>query len=224
MLHTLRVTLLLIPVLLLPAARLSANPDQAGKDKDAPPQAAPAEGQNVEALRKAAQNPIASLISVPIQENWNFGIGIDSDTDTDCFGGLWIRGQIDREADKGVSMSAERAQALSAQEQAIESGKKVIHGTVTERVLRLYEAIRAYGSPRVSLDRAVAFTESRLCSRETKRLTWDQLLDAMEKNWEGKEAVRQMRLNAPKYGNGIGIEVGREDSDFDTDSDPDPEF
>ena len=30
---------------------------------------------NSDALRKAAQNPVASLISVPIQENWNFGIG-----------------------------------------------------------------------------------------------------------------------------------------------------
>ena len=38
---------------------------------------------------------------------------------------------------------------------------------------------------------------------DTKKLTWDQLLDALEKNWEGKEAVRQMCLNAPKYGNGI---------------------
>jgi hypothetical protein len=32
-------------------------------------------------------------------------------------------------------MSAETAQGLSAQEQAIESGKKVVHGTVTDRVL-----------------------------------------------------------------------------------------
>jgi hypothetical protein len=31
--------------------------------------------ENTDALRKAAQNPVASLISVPIQENWNFGIG-----------------------------------------------------------------------------------------------------------------------------------------------------
>lgn len=38
---------------------------------------------------------------------------------------------------------------------------------------------------------------------ETKKLSWDQLLDAMEKNWEGNEAIRQMCLNAPKYGNGI---------------------
>ncbi len=50
--------------------------------------------------------------------------------------------------------------ALSAQEQAIEGGNKVIHGTTTERVLRLFEAIRSYGPPRVTLDRAAFFTES----------------------------------------------------------------
>lgn len=38
---------------------------------------------------------------------------------------------------------------------------------------------------------------------DTKRLTWDQLLEALECNWEGKEAIRQLCLNAPKYGNGI---------------------
>jgi hypothetical protein len=38
----------------------------------------PAAAVNTDALRKAAQNPVASLISVPIQENWNFGIGPNS--------------------------------------------------------------------------------------------------------------------------------------------------
>jgi formate C-acetyltransferase len=38
---------------------------------------------------------------------------------------------------------------------------------------------------------------------DTKKLTWDQLLTAIEANWEGHEAIRQMCLNAPKYGNGI---------------------
>jgi formate C-acetyltransferase len=38
---------------------------------------------------------------------------------------------------------------------------------------------------------------------DTKTLTWDQLLTAIEVNWEGHEAVRQRCLNAPKYGNGI---------------------
>jgi formate C-acetyltransferase len=38
---------------------------------------------------------------------------------------------------------------------------------------------------------------------DTKKLTWDQLVTAMEANWEGHEAVRQLCANAPKYGNGI---------------------
>jgi formate C-acetyltransferase len=38
---------------------------------------------------------------------------------------------------------------------------------------------------------------------DERKLTWDELLEALECNWEGKEAIRQMCLNAPKYGNGI---------------------
>jgi hypothetical protein len=45
------------------------------QDSAAPPAQAPSAADNADALRKAAQNPVASLISVPIQENWNFGIG-----------------------------------------------------------------------------------------------------------------------------------------------------
>lgn len=63
-------------------------------------------------------------------------------------------------APRQTSASAETRTVLSAQERAIESEKSVLHGTVTDRVLKMYEAIRAYGPPRVSLDRAVAFTES----------------------------------------------------------------
>jgi hypothetical protein len=56
----------------LPQQELNANAQ--GKPS------APGEGQasgsdNTDALRKAAQNPVASLISVPLQDNWNFGIG-----------------------------------------------------------------------------------------------------------------------------------------------------
>src|SRR5512138_157388 len=61
--------------------------------------------------------------------------------------------------------------ALSAQEQAIVDGKKVLHGTVTDRVLRMFEAIRAYGPPRVALERAVYFTESFKTS-EGQPLVW----------------------------------------------------
>ncbi len=38
-------------------------------------QATPAAAANTDALRNAAQNPVASLISVPLQENFNFNIG-----------------------------------------------------------------------------------------------------------------------------------------------------
>ena len=38
-------------------------------------QATPAAAMNAEELRKQAQNPIASLISVPVESNFNFGIG-----------------------------------------------------------------------------------------------------------------------------------------------------
>jgi formate C-acetyltransferase len=50
---------------------------------------------------------------------------------------------------------------------------------------------------------------------EEKKLTMDQLIDALEANFEGYEAVRQMCLNAPKYGNddpridAIGLEIER---------------
>src|SRR5512141_1964672 len=50
--------------------------------------------------------------------------------------------------------------ALSAQDAAIESGKKVLHGPATDRGLRMFEAIRTAGPPRVALERAVYFTES----------------------------------------------------------------
>ena len=53
-----------------------------------------------------------------------------------------------------------QVKTLSAQEEAIERGKTVTHGAVTDRVMRLYNAVRAYGQPRASVDRAVLFTES----------------------------------------------------------------
>ena len=40
-------------------------------------------------------------------------------------------------------MRTETEHTLSAQEAAIESGSKVVHGKVTDRVMRMYEAIRA---------------------------------------------------------------------------------
>ena len=48
--------------------------------------------------------------------------------------------------------------ALSSQEAAIVTGKRAVHGEVSERVLRLFDAIRGYGPPRVTLERATLFT------------------------------------------------------------------
>jgi len=57
-------------------------------------------------------------------------------------------------------MAATTTLILTAQEQAIIDGKKVLHGTATDRVLRMFDAIRSSGPPRVALERAVYFTES----------------------------------------------------------------
>ena len=47
-------------------------------------------------------------------------------------------------------MGIETAQVLSAQEQAILDGKKVLHGTATDRVLRMFDAIRYLTVPPAS--------------------------------------------------------------------------
>ena len=39
-------------------------------------------------------------------------------------------------------VTATAAATLTAQEEAIESGKKVLHENVTDRVLRIFDAIR----------------------------------------------------------------------------------
>jgi hypothetical protein len=62
--------LLALPTL----AQDAAGPNPEAEQQPAA-QAPAAAVNNADALRKAAQNPVASLISVPIQENWNFGVG-----------------------------------------------------------------------------------------------------------------------------------------------------
>ena len=87
-------------------------------------------------------------------------------------------------------MSAETAQVLSAQEQAIVDGKKVLHGTATDRVLRMFEAIRSYGPPRVALERAIYFTESfKTTEGQPLVLRWAKAL----KTHRGKDIRRHLR-------------------------------
>jgi len=54
----------------------ATDASEATPPAQAPQAAAPAtDAAALEKARKAAQNPIASMISVPFQENWNYGIG-----------------------------------------------------------------------------------------------------------------------------------------------------
>ncbi len=59
-----------------------------------------------------------------------------------------------------AEMKSTNTRALSPQELAIQSDKKILYGSATDRVVRMYDAIRTYGAPRVTLERAVLFTES----------------------------------------------------------------
>lgn len=74
-------------------------------------------------------------------------------------------------------MASNAAEILSNQEQAIQSGAAVVEGKVTPRVLRLYEGMRRYGPPRVTLERSVLFTETfRQTEHEPLVLRWAKAL------------------------------------------------
>src|SRR5277367_5891538 len=67
--------LLTLAALLLVTAPLVAQDTPVGPaGTSVATEATPAAAVNTDALRKAAQNPVASLISVPVQNNNNFGI------------------------------------------------------------------------------------------------------------------------------------------------------
>jgi len=61
-----------------PADTTEATEGQATPQAQQPAAAVVSDQAALDKARKASQNPIASMISVPFQENWNFGIG-DSD-------------------------------------------------------------------------------------------------------------------------------------------------
>jgi hypothetical protein len=65
-----------LAVFLLSALPLFAQDTPVGPEgTSVATEATPAAAVNTDALRNAAQNPVASLISVPIQENFNFNNG-----------------------------------------------------------------------------------------------------------------------------------------------------
>jgi hypothetical protein len=72
-------TLFLLLITVAFSVSVLAQTADSGQTPTSPPAAsaatAPPDAAALEKARKAAQNPIASMISVPFQENWNFGIG-----------------------------------------------------------------------------------------------------------------------------------------------------
>jgi formate C-acetyltransferase len=79
--------------------------------------------------------------------------------------------------------SVAKMDVLSVQEAAIASGEKALHPGVTDRVMRLFEAIRASYQPRVTLDRAVHFTESmRSTEGQPLVLRWAKALKHIAEN------------------------------------------
>jgi pyruvate formate-lyase/glycerol dehydratase family glycyl radical enzyme len=113
------------------------------------------------------------------------------------------------------------ATALSSQERAIQEGKKVLHGTVTGRVLRMFEAIRAYGPPRVALERSVLFTEAfkenendplvlkwakalkRYAEKSTVAILDDELIVGRPNTWLGRWAIVYAELDGAIMPDGV---------------------
>ncbi|OBB16763.1 glycyl radical enzyme [Mycobacteriaceae bacterium 1482268.1] len=57
-------------------------------------------------------------------------------------------------------MSTDTTPILSTQEQAIQDGKKTLHGGMSDRIVQMHDAVRSHGAPRLQLERALLFTES----------------------------------------------------------------
>ena len=72
-----RCFLALVIVLLLPFLVTAQDTPIGAPGTQVATEETTAAATNADALRKAAQNPIASLISVPVQNNNNFGLGSD---------------------------------------------------------------------------------------------------------------------------------------------------
>jgi hypothetical protein len=70
-----RILLLLLSFALLPVIPAFAQDTPVGPSKPLVAEAPPATGADTASLAKATQNPVASLISVPIQNNSNFNVG-----------------------------------------------------------------------------------------------------------------------------------------------------
>lgn len=84
---------------------------------------------------------------------------------------------------RAAASDSSAATALSSQELAIESGARALNGNISDRVLRIFDGIRGYGSPRVTLDRATYFTESfKATEGQPLALRWAKALKHVTEN------------------------------------------
>ncbi len=118
---------------------------------------------------------------------------------------------------------AESAVTLSAQEEAIASGRKSISGQMSKRVERIFDAVRGYGDPRLTLDRALLFTESfKLTENQPMTLRWakalkhiaenipvtifpDELIVGRANTWLGRYGLVYPELDGSLMGEALGI-------------------
>lgn len=78
-LHRVTLTIISVLTLVVPYSRVQAQgTNETSELPKVPLEAKPAETDQAE-LAKKSQNPIANMISVPIQNNFNFGVGLDND-------------------------------------------------------------------------------------------------------------------------------------------------
>jgi hypothetical protein len=94
---------------------------------------------------------------------------------------------------------------LSTQEAAIASSSKMLRPGVTDRVVRLFDAIRAYGPPRVALERAVYFTES-FKTTEGQPLVWRWGTGPASRRWPPGQwrQSRPLTVDRPRYNEACG--------------------
>jgi len=111
--------------------------------------------------------------------------------------------------------------ALSSQERAIEEGTKVLHGTATDRVIRMFEKMRAYGPPRVALERGLFFTEAfkanphdplvlkwakalkNYAEKSTVAILDDELIVGRPNTWLGRWAIVYPELDGAIMPDGV---------------------
>jgi pyruvate formate-lyase/glycerol dehydratase family glycyl radical enzyme len=72
-----------------------------------------------------------------------------------------------------------------------------------------FAAYGSYKNPEIQVAGAINVADSLTAIKflvfDEKKLKMDELLAALETNWEGKKDVRQLCLNAPKFGNNIDV-------------------